>query len=192
MTTHQIARAATRLNDLLADARVCDNPNSCACLDDLLGAVHALYLARFYGFVDRTDHPIETAVLLTRARDLSEGSIRIDGKWAAGFYFNGALFRLAAVFHRLLKLILDKTNSREFTPALQKEAAQRYPNWFSEGWTNLRVSDVYAEVNTLKHTTTGVIVSRTVSFHRALASLDEILNIAERWHAELPASVPAA
>jgi len=34
---------------------------------------------------------------------MSEGKLRVDGKWLAGFYFNSALARLAAAFDRTVR-----------------------------------------------------------------------------------------
>jgi hypothetical protein len=190
----RIGAAAVRLANLLADRRVLGNPPACACLDDLLGAVHALYLARLHGFEDRPSKPIEVPVLEARAKDLSAGRVRIDGKWAAGFYFNGALFRMAAVYHRLLKVILDKPESREYVGDLRKQAASQYQRWTEAEWESLKVVAIHDEVNTLKHTASGVYASRHTTFDDAVGSLTELLELADQWLARKapPAPAPAA
>ena len=76
-----------------------------SALDDLLGAVYALVFAHRGGFKERRNQKQELKPPRTRARQLEQGRVRIDGVWMAGFHFNSALYRIAAVYHRALKLV---------------------------------------------------------------------------------------
>jgi hypothetical protein len=116
-----LARFAGTIASLFGTSRVQSDPHAVGLLDDLLGAVYSLILARHQRFVDRTDRPIEIAVVERRALQVHRGDVRIDGKWIAGWHFNSALFRIAAVYHRLLKLTSGQ-------PATRIEITTRRPH----------------------------------------------------------------
>src|SRR6266852_8279589 len=100
-----LTNVAGRLGSLTRDVHLQSDANVLRSLDDLLGAVYALMLARLNQFEDRPDRPPELQPVITRAEQLERGEIRVSGKWIAGWYFNSALFRIAAVYHRLLKVV---------------------------------------------------------------------------------------
>src|SRR6266571_4708631 len=83
-----LARFARRIADLLRLPGVKTNPEMLGTLDDLLGAIYALIIARERDFTNRTDRRIEIAAVERRAMQLADGRIREDGKWMAGFHFN--------------------------------------------------------------------------------------------------------
>src|SRR5438477_65447 len=111
-----LAATAGQLKTLLGSG-VQTDPNIVASIDDLLGAIYCLVLARHHHFQDRLDSPIEVEVVHARAEQMEHGNVRVDGKWIAGWYFNGALVRLAAVFHRLLKVISGDPTTKKYVPA---------------------------------------------------------------------------
>jgi hypothetical protein len=102
---------AGRIGKLLTTPAVRANPDLAGSHDDFLGAVYALIQAKKHDFADRTG-PIEIAAVEKRAQKIAAGKVRTNGKWVAGFYFNNALFRTAAVQHRILKIITQKNDVR--------------------------------------------------------------------------------
>ncbi|HMD09202.1 MAG TPA: hypothetical protein VKH63_16845 [Candidatus Acidoferrum sp.] len=55
---------------------------------------------------------------------IADGKVRLDGKWIARGYFNNALFRTAAIYHRVLKIVVGE---RAYVPALVTKAQATYP-----------------------------------------------------------------
>jgi hypothetical protein len=119
---------AGRIGELLASPTVRASPELAGSLNDFLGAVYALIQAKRHDFANRIG-PIEIAAVEKRAKKIASGEVRVDGKWIAGFYFNNALFRTAAVQHRILKIIVGKDNS---VPKLQEAAKVVFPKWTSD------------------------------------------------------------
>src|SRR6059036_133007 len=103
-----LARFASRIATLLALPVVKKNPAMLGTLDDLVGAIYALIFAKESDFTNRSDRPIEIAAVGRRATQLANGRVRDDGKWMAGFHFNSAMFRMSAVYHRVLKTVTGK------------------------------------------------------------------------------------
>lgn len=165
---------AGRIGTLLTQPGVTANTNLAGSLDDFLGAVYALIQAKQHGFTDRTA-PIDITAVEKRAHMIAAGKVRLNGKWIAGGYFNNALFRTAAIYHRVLKIIVGGNG---FVPALLSGAQALYPQWTS-GNLNL----VYAQVNDLKHTPRGVYDQRTVTLAAAVAAVGELLDLIEGWTA---------
>jgi hypothetical protein len=170
-TEAALSKFAGRIGTLLTGPTVRMNPDLAGSLDDFLGAVYALIQAKRHDFTDRPDRPIEIAAVEKRAVQIAAGRVRTEGKWIAGFYFNNALFRTAAVYHRVLKIIVGKS---AYAPALRIEAQALYPRWSSE---NLPI--VHSQVNDLKHTPRGLHDQRTVTYAIALAALGELLELIE-------------
>jgi hypothetical protein len=146
-----------------------------ATLDDFLGVLYALIFARHNDFVERGG-PIEIPVVLKRAQNVADGAVRTSGKWLAGFYFNSALFRIAATYHRGLKVVSGKTNTDFRKQPLLELVQPVYPNWQH---TNL--DEIWSEVNGLKHTAEGLFNLRSVSTHMAKAAVAELLELFELW-----------
>jgi hypothetical protein len=176
-----LTRSADRIASLLKSSKVVSNSAAWGCLDDFLGSVYALIFARLEGFSERIGVPIERDKVLIRAEQVSAGKVRTDGKWMAGFHFNSALFRLAAAYHRSLKLVLGELTSREFAPALQPRVAALYRTWKSSDWQSGMNEAVYYEVNHLKHTPKGVSDGRKIQYMDAIEAVQELLNLIEVW-----------
>jgi hypothetical protein len=169
---------ARRIGALLTKAAVLANTDLAGSLDDFLGVVYALIQAKQYGFTDRTA-PIDITAVEKRASMIAAGKVRLDGKWIAGGYFNNALFRTAAIYHRVLKIIVGGNG---FVPTLLPKAQALYPQW-----TSHNLDQVHTQVNDLKHTPRGVHDQRTVTFAAAVAAAGELLDLIEAWTA---ANVP--
>jgi hypothetical protein len=151
-----------------------------ACLDDLLGAVYSLIYAKHYKFVGRPQALGQKDIrnVLIRARKMASSKLRTEGKWTAGFYFNNALFRTAAVYHRALKILTENEQSKKWVGDLEPDAMNRCKGR-NVRWTNKNVSKVHDEVNDLKHTSSGIIDGRDVEFETAIAAVGEILELIE-------------
>ena len=110
----------SRIEHLLADPAVSANPDVESSLDDFLGAIYALIRAKKKNFQDRPGRPIKIRLVAQRAARIAAGSVKTDGLWIAGFYFNNALFRTAAVYHRVLKVVA--ASAKGDVPTFQAEA----------------------------------------------------------------------
>jgi hypothetical protein len=174
---------AGRIGKMLTAPAVLANPDFAGSLDDFLGAVYALIQAKHYKFADRADRSIDIKPVALRAAQIAKGRVRTDGQWVAGFYFNNALFRTAAVYHRILKIVVGQ--ERGYVPALLPEAQKRYPRW-----TSAEIDKVHNQVNDLKHTPRGVHDQRTVTYDDAVAAIGELLDLIEAWTAANSPTTP--
>jgi len=179
----ELSNDAGRIGKLLTSATVRSDPNLAGSLDDFLGAVYALILAKQHGFTDRAGRPIEIAAVQKRAAQIRTGRVRTDGKWIAGFYFNNALFRTAAAQHRILKIIVRRDAG---VPALRAAAEKLYQQWTRSDWAHDHLDVVHDQVNQLKHEPRGTHDARSVGYSDALAAVRELLDLIEAW---LPAKV---
>src|SRR5580704_80905 len=101
---------AGRIATLFSSPQVQASVYMQASLDDLLGAIYSLIYARQHGYAER-NHSLGTDDIQNvqvRASDICVSKVRTEGKWTAGYYFNSALFRIAAVYHRVLKTVAGK------------------------------------------------------------------------------------
>jgi hypothetical protein len=175
----KLMELGTRIDKLLNNPGIKDNDEAMSILDDLLGAVYALVFANHHYFENRTNKPIEKDPVLTRASQIRNCKIRIAGKWIAGWHFNSALYRIAAVYHRLLKLVTN-INCEKVEGCLH-EAKNKY------NWTNFITDKIYREVNYLKHRRKGIYASRTARIKNAVSGMDELLLLFEKWRESLAA-----
>jgi hypothetical protein len=151
-------------------------------LDDFLGAVYALIFAKQHGFTNRLDRATKIAAVEKLADQISAGRLPTDKKWMAGFHFNSALFRTAAVSHRILQLVVGESDN---VPTLCDKAEKRYPKWKPGRWSSGNVRKVCTEVNKLKHEPKGLHERRNVAYEDALAAVCELLDLMEAWSAAL-------
>lgn len=163
---------AGKIGKLLNTPVAQKNPDLAGALDDFLGSVYALIRAKNHSFTDRTG-PIDIAAVEKRAQMIAAGKVRTDGKWVAGFYFNNALFRTAAVYHRILKIVTGKD---AYVPSLRAEVQPLYPHW-----TCRNLDMVHRQVNELKHEPRGIHDERTVTYADALAAVGELLDLIDAW-----------
>jgi hypothetical protein len=171
----RLANCARRVSQLLKSPAVTADAEAQSSLDDFLGAVYALIRAKHEAFRDRPGRPIAIKPVAPRAARIAAGDLKTDGLWIAGFYFNNALFRTAAVYHRMLKVITGGTG---YVPALLPTARVRYPNWDST-----QLSKVHSQVNELKHDPHGIYHGRSVTYAEALTAACDLLDLLEAWAA---------
>jgi hypothetical protein len=183
-TYEKLCGFAQRISNLLESEKVVSRPDMVAALDDLLGAVYAMIFARHYNFEDRSDRPIEVKVVLTRAQQVAQGKVRNDGKWMAGFYFNSALFRMSAVYHRVLKLVTGKSGE---VGVLRPEAENLHEQWNSAAWQNQNVKEIHGQATDLKHGRRGIYEGRrkNAGFENALLGVGELLDLIEAWSGKI-------
>ena len=172
-TEARLASCARRIGHLLAAPAVTANADVQSSLDDFLGAVYALIGAKKNNFQDRSGRRIKIEPVAQGAARIAVGHVKTDGLWVAGFYFNNALFRTAAVYHRILKVA---TSTDGHVPTLQLEALGRYA-----GWNSIRLYKVHNQVNELKHEPQGVYHGRLVSYDDAVTAACDLLDLIEAW-----------
>jgi len=169
--------ANRRLGDGIARPADTDEQKALhATTDYLLGALHSLNEAHRLDFVDRPDIPPACESIQSIAGVLEAGVPIPQGQWLAGYYFNSALVRMSAVFHRSLKIkhhqILSTLKVNQLDPTAQKT----WPDLWS----------ILEEVNDLKHDAAGCWEGRTVRFTQALAAMDKLIEILEGWDRSHP------
>ncbi len=159
-----------------------------ACLDDLLGAVYSLFFAVRLEF-DSRPGPLKAdniKSVLDRARNMADRNVRTDGKWAAGFYFNNALFRIDAVYHRVLETVTGKSNV-----GLEKIlacACERYRKWREYDWDNEKLGVINNEVIRLKHRESALFAGRKVILDEAVEAIRELLTLLDAFDSSASSS----
>src|SRR5258708_29903664 len=171
---------AGRVASLVALRSIQTSPHMVAALDDFLGALFALLFAHQGGFVDRTNRTIEVAAVGRRAVQLRDAAIKPDGSWMAGFHFNSAIYRIAAAYHRVLKVVTGDPETGDRVEVLRPVAEKLYLDWKKSAWSRSELDRVLAQVNKLKHRD-GVFRRRTVKYGQAMKSVEELLALIEAW-----------
>lgn len=175
---------AGRIGKLLTVPTVLANPDLAGSLDDFLGAVYALIQAKHHKFADRADRSIDIKPVAERAARIAKGKVKTNGKWIAGFYFNNALFRMAAVYHRILQIVVGHDAKLD---KLRRTAQSLYPHW-----TCSKLGLVNSQVNELKHDPKGVYAERSVGYLDAVAAAGELLDLIEAWTSANTPTTPRA
>lgn len=172
---------AGRIATLLASPRIQSSISMQSLLDDLLGAVYSLIYARHHKYSERKQ-PLSSKDIQNvhvRATDIRESKVRTEGQWTAGYYFNSALFRIAAVYHRALKTVAGKEDlyPNDLLPIVDTQ----FQVWKGEAWCHGKTTTVYRQVNKIKHKADGIYRGRGVVFDDAVQALQELLNLIEAW-----------
>ena len=149
-----------------------------AAIDDLLGAVYSLIHAKQQDFQERTGKT-QYGVVRTRAQQIQLGIARTDGRWIAGWHFNSALYRLSAVYHRLLKSVTG--DYEQVVADLLPKAEFCYCKWTRNRWTNSHIGRIHQEVNLLKHDKHGIYSGRRATLANAESAIGELLMLLEAW-----------
>jgi hypothetical protein len=181
-TYQALAHYAGRIGKLLTAPAVTANSDLAATLDDFLGAIYAFIFAKQTNFTDRLDRCIDINAVKTRAGQLAAYEVRVDGLWMGGFHFNSALFRIAAVYHRILQIVTGKDGN---VPDLQTEALSLFGHWMS-----IRLHKAYSQVNELKHEPQGIYYARLVSYREGLDAIGDLLDLTGAWTASQGLAAP--
>lgn len=182
----QFANFGERIAKLIESPKSQSTHYLVAMLDDFLGAVYALILATHNKppFKERTG-PIEVPVVLKRAKQVAGGKVRMAGAWFAGFHFNSALFRLAATYHRALKVVTgNESNRKIYRDDLLEHAMASYKKWTGANWKHAELDEIYDEVNYLKHEAEGIYQERKVTLEEARLGVEEVLGLLEVWNSQ--------
>lgn len=99
----------------------------------------------------------------------------------AGFHFNSALFRIAAVYHRLLKIVVDKPSTGDTVSVLRPKADTLYAGWTRHPWSRANADSVHGEVTRLKHKPSATLTQRRANFNQALDGVEELLKLIEAY-----------
>lgn len=141
-----------------------------------LGALHALARAVELGFRDRVGSiPARSYSrdLTRRLKRFGDGKLSLKRQWLAGFYFNDATFRLAALYERGLKAATGG-KGQENVPCLRQIAIAK--GLMSE--SDFRALDaVRKDINHLKHRDGLLLKGRTVPLRRAIVAAREALQL---------------
>ena len=92
-----------------------------------------------------------------------------------------ALLRLAAVYHRGLKIVTGEIRPRIYVDELLKKLDPIYRGWTGKPWLSSNIHRLHDEVNDLKHTPQGLYGGRSVVYAEAVAAVDELLQLFESW-----------
>ncbi len=132
-----LADYGARILKLLQRPQAQHNNFFMATLDDFLGVLYALIFAKCNNrpFKDRNG-PIEVQTIVKRPEHVAKGRVRTSGNWLAGFHFNSALFRIAATYHRGLKVVSGKETSDLQKGELLKIVEPAFPSWRHMGSDN--------------------------------------------------------
>jgi hypothetical protein len=168
MRNQELRRLSGRLASLMQIVPLVRDP-----LDYLVGAIYALLKAEELQYDDRHvalpddywQFPIK------RAKQMAEtGTTRAEGKWLAGFYFNSAILRIAASYHRVLVLL---TNQRAYVDTLLRKIERTYR------FRHTNLSRVHKEVNLIKHDAVALRGGRKVTFDVAIAAIEELIDLVD-------------
>jgi len=170
----ELARCASRIVPLLESAHNKGDKDMIAIFDDMLGVVYALIDAHKLNVSGKTGESDYSAIE-KRSKQLRDGEVRRVGNWMAGFHFNNAIFRISAVFARLVIRFGGKPKEQD----AREEAEKAFLKKKGAPWANKEANAVRKEVNTLKHEVGGVFKGRAEDLTTALTALDQLLTLAE-------------
>ncbi len=173
-TFKALGHTAARITPLLTLAHTRTDKDMIAVMDDLLGAVYALIDAHKLGFKGKGSES-DYAAIDRRSTQVSIGEVKRDGNWMAGFHFNSGMFRISAVYARLVIRFGGKPREQD----ARAEADRKFLAKTNGAWVHKEADDIRVEVNTLKHEVGGVFGGRAADMSTALPALDQLLTLAE-------------
>lgn len=141
----------------------------------ILGGLYGLIKAKQLNYVHRTGAllpPGYEAELNGIAATLSGGNVIDDGQWLAGFYFNSALQRLAAGYHRGLQLLTGQTG--EVQELLEIAIKRKLLTVTNINW----LATAHGEVQKLQRDPYGLLKGRGISLDEATVALNQLLALA--------------
>ena len=109
----------------------------------------------------------------------------------AAFHFNSRLFRSAAVYHRLLKIVTGRPAARDWVGTLREKAKALYQQWTGSKWSSQHIHAVHEQGTVLKHEPSGVYERRVVTYQDAVEGVGEVLDLLEAWIAQAGSTLPA-
>jgi hypothetical protein len=147
----------------------------------LFGALHALAQAEKLNYSEAS---IETGKSKRRTQEVRQlatemakkNSLRTQGKWLAGYFFNDAIFRLGICVEHIIRYSAGKhrkKNTLHKAIRLAKENGYdiktRIPKW----------NDSVKEVDALRHNSWDYMKGPNLSYLEALQLMDNLVELAE-------------
>lgn len=176
-TFKELARCASRIVPLLKSAHGRGDKEMIGVFDDMLGAIYALVDAHKLGFHGKSSES-EYGAIEKRSTQVGKGEVKRAGSWMAGFHFNSAIFRISAVFARLVIRIAGKPKEQD----ARDDANAAFLKKKHTPWANKEANAIRKEVNNLKHEVGGVFKGRAEDMTTALTALDQLLTLAEELY----------
>jgi hypothetical protein len=186
----RLSSYAQRIVTLFKDPVIQQSDEMKSALDELLGSIYSLVTAKKLKYEDRIKTKKEDRVILDVAKELSEGTVRTDGKWVAGYFMNSGTYRTASVYHRVLKITTGK--DLDDLKRLVPIAAAAYKTWTSgKQWPRTELDRVRLEANSLKHDGQSLYPGRTLWHQHGILGIGQILTFIEAWLAHQKKNGPA-
>jgi hypothetical protein len=156
-------------------------PQYRAILDVAAGAIFCLFRAHRLAYKHR-ESPLSDEYLqnlTVRLERMAEGRLPQTHGWLAGFYFNSAIQRIAAVGAQLVG-ILKRLDRQAKLEGQGMDALNDLPV----------LTQIRDEVNRFKHDETGLDRGRDITPSMAVTALSEIVETLENYKKFLKASHP--
>src|SRR6266850_2464026 len=148
---------ARRVKTLLNNPLVYAEKDVKGSLDELLGSICSLMIAKHLGYKDRITAPKSLKLIQQEAEALSNADVPLDGVWIAGYYMNSATYRTASVYHRFLTIINGvPQNKIKYVGELLPATEQNYKKRTGGAWNHTNLDIVHEESIKLKHKNEGV------------------------------------
>ncbi|MGE5417002.1 MAG: hypothetical protein ACM3UZ_09595 [Acidobacteriota bacterium] len=171
MPTKEIAELVKRLVEL----EIPDDKEIIQTVQTTIGALYSLGKAKQLNY---EYYNVDSERLLELISKLNKDSLDQDNQWSAGYYFNSALIRMAAGYHRSLKLIAFGLGS-DLMDLEWKLIKNLIPLVKQAGVNKDKVkmlTKVNSEVNRFKHDQSGT-KERKVDFITAIQAADELIDL---------------
>jgi hypothetical protein len=143
----------------------------------ILGALYGLIRAAQLNYADRTGPALPTSYeteLNEIAATLARGEAINEDQWLGGFYFNSAMQRLAAGYHRGLQLLTGEAlEAHELSEIAVK---RRLLTSDDIKWLHT----VHGEVHKLHRDRYGLLKGRTINLSDAIKATKQLLALAKR------------
>jgi len=98
-----------------------------------------------------------------------------ENSWAAGFFFNSALQRIAMSYDRIPRLVTGEESRYGVPGRMQRLNQGQYGHWKA----------LYEKFNDYKHTTKGTSSGVYVEWDEVVCSMDELLSLLESKQPEI-------
>ena len=139
----------------------------------IIGAFYSFYLALTQNYTDDLNKGISDDYLENIVKNYKDLK---DKKWEAGYYFNSALYRLSAAYHRALKVYTKKLRTNHNIPKLLERAKQL--GLTEDEVLNLEI--IRKSVNLLKHEVFGLTKGKRPTIDQVIKAFKELLDFFEK------------
>jgi len=153
-----------------------EHPGITDTLDYILGALYGLVQAHQIGFKDRPSQYLQMyrAHLANYALQVASGH-PIHSLWAAGFYFNSGIQRIASGFDRIPRMLGAKMYKHDRGRRRATTAKERMAEVNSKACKHWE--SVYDEINAFKHSPEGRAAGRKVTANDGRSAFGEMMQL---------------